>query len=101
MGIFMALKRSFCRWFGRVEISGWQMRGFPIHRHLNPGAAAGVIEENECFERTWIEFAIGAEFQRDLRLAIRFARRIDAELVGFAFGYSRDRVENRRHKKCK
>ena len=55
-------ERSLGRRFRCVEISGGQVRGFPIHRHPDPGAAAGVIEENEFLERTWIEFAIRGEF---------------------------------------
>jgi hypothetical protein len=35
-----------------------QMRGFPIHRHPNPGAATGVIEEDEFFHGRRVEFAI-------------------------------------------
>jgi hypothetical protein len=59
--------------FGRVQVWAGQVRGFPVHCHLDSGSAAGMIEENKFFERTWIEFAIGAEFQCDFRFTVRFA----------------------------
>ena len=65
-GIFFRLtffrrERSVSRRFGRVEISAGQVRRFPVHRHLNPGAAARVIEENKFFKWTRIEFSISAQ----------------------------------------
>src|SRR5438105_14751860 len=47
-----------------------------------------MIEENEFLERTWIEFAVAAELQRDLCHAVRFARSVDAKGVGFALGHA-------------
>src|SRR2546423_6376 len=79
--------------------SRWKMRGFPIHRHPNPGAAARMIEENEFFDRTWIELAIGAEFQRHLRHPVRLARRVDTESIRFAFRHANGGIPDWREKK--
>ena len=68
------------------------MRGFPIHRHANPGATARMIEEDEFLHRRRIQFAISAEFERHFRESIRLARGIDAEGIGLHFRDAGDGV---------
>src|SRR5256885_17238415 len=75
------------------------MRRFPIHRHPNPGASAGVIEENHFFQWTRIELAILTKFKCDHRESIGFARRVDAKGVSFALVNANGRMNDRGKKK--
>src|SRR5262249_52746611 len=95
----MARTESLRRRLGCVEISARQVRGFPVHSHLDPGAAAWMIVENKFFERRRIELAIRAELERDARFAVGLARSVDPELVRFAFGGAHNRIENGRYQK--
>ena len=54
-----------------------------------------MVEEDEFFERRGIEFAVGAEFERDLRHSRRFARGVNPERVGFHFRDAGDGVVDR------
>src|SRR2546421_7996677 len=76
-----------------------QMRRFPIHRHPDPRASAGVIEENHFFQWTRIELAILTKFKCDHRERIGFACRVDAKGVSFALVNANRRVDHRGKKK--
>ena len=54
-----------------------------------------MIEEDEFLDRSRIEFAINAEFERDFRHAIGFASGVDSESVRLAFRHPRHRVAER------
>ena len=86
---YRALTRS-CR----SRVARGKICRFPIHRHPDAGAATRVIEENKFFERTRIEFAVGAEFQGDLRESIGLTGGVDPEGIGLALRHSHCRVRN-------
>src|ERR1043166_8139302 len=75
------------------------MRRFPVNRLPKTPGPALTIEKDEFLQRTGIEFAISAKFERDLRHAIGFAARVDRECVCFAFCHTNQRVAERRQDK--
>src|SRR5436305_1706989 len=76
-----------------------QMRRLPIHRHPDPRASAGMIEENHFLQWTRIELAILTKFKCDHRESIGFARRVDAKGVSFALVHANRRMDDRGKKK--
>src|SRR2546423_10509139 len=82
-----------------LRLSCGQMGRFPIHRHPDPGATAGMIEEDEFFQRRRIELAVFTQFKRYLRECVRFARRIDTKSVRFAFVNTDGGVDDGRKEK--
>src|SRR5882757_4602615 len=68
----------------------------PTHRIVNAEARAGMIEEDEFLNRTWIGLAVLGQFQADLGETARFARQVQTEAVSLDFLRPRERVDDRR-----
>src|SRR5439155_5013517 len=80
-----------------LAIVGLGVFGFPAHGGGDAGASAGMVEEDELFDGAGIEFAIFAEHQVGVGLAVRLLGCVKAVHISFELHGAGDGVVDRRH----
>src|SRR5438128_1723548 len=77
-----------------------QLFRLPAHGGGDPSAATGMVKEEELLHPARIQFAVLAQFQGDLGLAVRLLAGIQAKYVRFVLHGTRDRVFHWGKNKC-